>query len=157
MDGEAIPCLVQRTAPEKLGEACRATLPQDDLKGLAKFWKDGKRALNIDEIADLNADDKDTYNRWMKKKKGKRTDSQKERDYAVKVAKKERVVSLITAAVKEAKPASVADAIEIAGKEAKKAMDEDMTGTLKAFTKAQLETIARDAYKAFKQETKSEL
>ena len=122
-----------------------------------KFWKDGKRTLNIDEIADLNADDKDTYNRWMKKKKGKRTDSQKERDYAVKVAKKERVVSLITAAVKEAKPASVADAIEIAGKEAKKAMDEDMTGTLKAFTKAQLETIARDAYKAFKQETKSEL
>ena len=147
---------MQRTAPEKLGEACRATLPQEDLKGLAKFWKDGKRTLNIDEIADLNADDKDTYNRWMKKKKGKKTDSQKERDYAVRVAKKERVTSLITAAVKEAKPASVADAIEVAGKEMKKAMDEDMTGTLKAFTKASLRR-SRASLQGLQAETKSEL
>ena len=28
--------------------------------GLAKFWKEGKRMLDINEIADLNADDKDT-------------------------------------------------------------------------------------------------
>lgn len=152
MDGEAMPCLVQRTAPESLSEACRNALPVDDLKGLAKMWKEGKRQLTINEIADLNADDKDTYNRWQKKKKGKKSDSQKERDYAVKVAKKERVQSLMTTAVKEGKPSSVAEAIEIASKEMKKAVDEDMTGTFKAFTKVQLETIARDAYKATKKE-----
>jgi hypothetical protein len=90
MDGEAMPCLVQRTKPEDLSEVCRDALPKSNLKGLAKFWADGKRPLNINEIADLNADDKDTYERWQKKKKGKKTDKAKERDYAVKAAKRER-------------------------------------------------------------------
>lgn len=152
MDGEAMPCLIQRTKPEDLSEACRAALPVEELKGLAKFWADGKRALTINEIADLNADDKDTYTRWQKKKKGKKTEKDREREYAVKNAKKERVESLMAAAVAAAKPATVAEAVKIAEAEAKKAVDEDMTGSFKGFTKAQIHGIAKKAYDAIKQE-----
>ena len=147
MDGEAIPCLVQRVQPEQLSEACRAALPSTELKGLAKYWADGKRQLLIDEIAELNADDKDTYNRWQKKKKGRKTDKDRERDYAVKEAKRERVEKLIAQAVKEAKPSSVEEAMKLAEAEAKKALQEDMTGTLKAFTKPQIHAIAKKAFK----------
>ena len=143
MDGETMPCLIQRMKPSDLSEACAAALPKDEVKGLAKFWADGKRALNINEIADLNADDKDTYNRWQKRKKGKKTDKDKEREYAVKAAKRERVISLVTQAIKDAKPTSSADALEIATAEAKKAVDEDMTGTLKPFSKGELTGIAK--------------
>jgi len=152
MNGEAMPCLVQRTKPEDLSEACRATLKVDELQGLAKYWADGKRALNINEIADLNVDDKDTYNRWMKKKKGKKTDKDRERDYAVKAAKRERVESLIAVAVKEGRPSTVAEAVKIAEAEAQKAIDEDMTGTLKAFTKPQIHGLAKKAFNALKSE-----
>ena len=71
-DGEAVPCLMQRVAPDQLTEACRAALPKDEAKGLAKFWADGKRHLLIDEIMDLSADEKDTYERWKKKKGARR-------------------------------------------------------------------------------------
>jgi hypothetical protein len=160
-DGETMPCLLQRTKPELLSEACQAALPKQELKGLAKFWADGKRTLNINEIADLNADDKDTYNRWQKRKKGKKTDKDRERDYAVKAAKRERVIDLVKSAVKEATMAdaepSVKKAIEIATAEAKKALDEDMTGTLKPFGKTELENLARDAYKVAMKSKKTEL
>jgi len=152
MDGEAMPCLLQRTKPEDLSEACAATLPSTELKGLAKFWKDGKRQLNINEITELNKDDKDTYNRWQKRKKGKKTDKDKERDYAVKAAKRERTISLIEQAVAEAAPATVAEAIEVAQKAAKQALDEDMTGTLKPFTKPELHGIAKKAMGKLKSE-----
>merc|ERR1711934_371643 len=152
MDGEAMPCLVQRTKPEDLTEACAAALPSSELKGLAKFWKDGKRQLNINEISELNKDDKDTYNRWQKRKKGKKTDKDRERDYAVKAAKRERVISLIEAAVQEAKPAKIADAIEVAEAAAKTALKEDMTGTLKPFTKPELHGIAKKAMSKLKSE-----
>merc|ERR1719453_1092369 len=122
-----MPCLLQRTKPEALSEACQVALPTSELKGLAKFWKDGKRQLNINEIADLNAEDKDTYNRWQKRKKGKKTDKDKERDYAVKAAKRERVNDLVKAAVATDSEPSVAKAIEVAKKEAAKALNEDMT------------------------------
>ena len=152
MDGEAMPCLLQRVKPEQLSEACAAALPSNELKGLAKFWADGKRALNINEISELNKDDKDTYERWQKRKKGKKTEKDRERDYAVKKAKRERVESLIATAVTEASPSSAAEAIKVAEAEAKKALDEDMTGTLKPFSKTELESIAKAAYKKLKSE-----
>ena len=43
MDGETMPCLIQRAKPEDLSEGCRASLPKVEVKGLAKFWADGKR------------------------------------------------------------------------------------------------------------------
>ena len=152
MDGEAMPCLVQRTKPADLTEACAAALPSSELKGLAKFWADGKRQLHINEIAELNAEDKDTYTRWQKRKKGKKTDRDRERDYAVKQAKKERVESLIATAVREAAPATAAAAIEVAQAEEKKLLAEDMTGTLKAFAKADLERLAKAEFKKLKSE-----
>jgi hypothetical protein len=57
------------------------------------------------------------------------------------------VESLIAAAVKEGNPGSVEKALEIAQAEAKKLLAEDMTGTLKPFTKAQLHGIAKKAMK----------
>ena len=147
---------MQRTKPEDLSEECRHALPKDDLKGLAKFWADGKRPLDINEIADLNADDKDTYNRWQKKKKGKKTDRDRERDYAVKVAKRERVESLIADAIKGAVAAgtvkSVEEAMETAAAAAKRALDEDLTGTLKPFSKPQLHAIAKKTFSSAKSE-----
>jgi len=150
MDGEAMPCLVQRTKPEDLSEACAAALPSSELKGLAKFWADGKRQLNINEITELNAEDKDVYNRWQKRKKGKKTDKDRERDYAVKQAKKERVELLIVAAVKEGAPASAAEATKLAQAEEKKLLSEDLTGTLKPMSKAEIERIAKDGFKAYR-------
>jgi len=153
MDGDAVPCLVQRVKPEDLTEACNAAVPREELKGLAKFWKDGKRELHINEISDLNADDKDTYTRWQKKKKGKKkTDKDRERDYAVKAAKRERVESLISAAVVDAKPSSLEEATKVAKAEAAKALDEDMTNTLKPFTKAEIAKLAKAAFKSLKSE-----
>ena len=152
MDGEAMPCLIQRVKPEDLSAACAAALPSTELKGLAKYWADGKRQLLIDEIAELNADDKDTYNRWQKKKKGKKTDKDRERDYAVKKAKCERVESLIEQAVIDAKPSAIADALEVATATAKTALAEDMTGTLKPFTKPELHGIAKKAMAKLKDE-----
>ena len=76
----------------------------------------------------------------------------RERDYAVKKAKRERVESLIATAVTEASPSSAAEAIKVAEAEAKKALDEDMTGTLKPFSKTELESIAKAAYKKLKSE-----
>lgn len=159
-DGEAMPCLVQRTPPDQLTANCAAALPKDELKGLAKFWADGKRRLNINEILDLSADDKDTYDRWMKRKGKKTTDKDRERAYAVKVAKKERAVSVVTAAVVEGLKAmsspSAADATALATEEAKKAVEEDMTGTLKTFGKGEIASIVKVAMKEFKS-AKSEL
>jgi enolase len=131
------------------------------LKGLAKFWADGKRPLTINEIADLSNDDKDIYNRWQKRKKGKKTEKDRERDYAVKAAKKERTMELIKTAVKEAVAAAaeptVAAAIDVAKAKEKELLAEDMTGTLKPLGTYALENLARDAYKAAVKAKKDEL
>ena len=119
VDGEAMPCLLQRVKPSELSSACAAALPTTELKGLAKFWADGKRALNINEITDLNSEDKEVYDRWQKRKKGKKTEKDRERDYAVKQAKRERAESLIAQAVRDANPASAAAALEVARAESK--------------------------------------
>ena len=161
-NGETMPCLLQRTQPEALSEECRAALPKNTKKGLALYWADGKRQLHINEISELNKDDKETYNSWMSKKKKKgKSDKDKEREYAVKAAKRERVIELIKAAVSEAVSAaeepSVKVAIEAASAEAKKALAEDMTGTLKPFGKEELENLARDAYKVAIKGKKEEL
>ena len=158
-DGEAIPCLVQRMKPEQLSEACQAALPEDDRKGLAKFWADGKRVLLIDEIADLNADDKDTYNRWKKRKGGSKSDKDKDRQYAIKTQKKAQVVKQVTTAVAERLAGgelTMDRATSLASREAKAAVEADMTGTLKAFTKGELAGIAKEAIKEAKA-TKTEL
>jgi len=150
-DGETVPCLVQRTKPESLSESCQGALPKNELKGLAKFWEDGKRQLNINEISELNADDKDTYNRWQKKKKGKKTEKDRERDFAVKGAKRERVITLVTVAAKKAASAGE-DVMAAAEAEAKQAMAEDMTGTLKPLSKAELTNIVKEAKSSAKSE-----
>jgi len=152
-DGEAVPCLVQRVKPEQLSETCAAALPKDDRKGLAKFWADGKRVLTINEIADLNADDKDTYNRWKKRKGGAKNDKGKEREYAIKTQKKEMAVKQVTTAVVERLAEgelTMERASKLASREAKTAVDEDMTGTLKAFSKGELAGIAKAALKEAK-------
>ncbi len=156
-EGEGVPCLLQRVKPEQLSAACQAALPSEDLKGLAKYWKEGKRHLVIDEIADLNADDKDTYNRWVSKKKKKAGSSSakdKDRDYAVRKAKKQRATELIAAAAREAMAADAAPTVEacvgLARKEAEKAVSDDMTGTLKPFAKSELTDICKEAVKAAK-------
>merc|ERR1719498_2044085 len=137
-NGETMPCLVQRVKPESLSEACQAVLPaQEAVKGLKKFWADGKRTLLIDEIMELNADEKDTYEKWQKKKKGKKTEKDREREYAIKQAKREKTEKRVA----EAGAAAAKAALEKGGGDAKKAaleaveaewkvaMSEDMTNT----------------------------
>jgi len=46
----------------------------------------------------------------------------------------------------------MAEALKLAQAEEKKALSEDMTGTLKAFSKAELEKIAKKAFKKYKSE-----
>ncbi|KAL1528613.1 hypothetical protein AB1Y20_009951 [Prymnesium parvum] len=150
MDGESIPCLVQRVKPEQLSESCRTALPKDELKGerLALFWKNGKRILDINEIAELNADDKDTYNRWKKKKGGAKSAKAKERDYAIKTQKKEQTVKQVTQAVVDAlanDELTIDAATKFVRQESKAAVENDMTGTLKPFTKGEIAGIAKEA------------
>jgi hypothetical protein len=161
-DGEGVACLLERVKPDQLTEACAAALPKDELKGIAKFWKDGKRPLTIDEISELNKDDKDTYTRWQKKKKGKKSEKDKDRDYAVRKAKRERVTELIGAAAREharehllaTKSADLIDCVREAKKKAEEALAEDMTGTLKPFAKSELTDICKAAIKQAKAEWK---
>ena len=160
-DGEAMPCLMERTKPEALSEGCRDALPKEELAGLAKFWKDGKRDLVINEIAELNAEDKDTYTRWHKRKhkKGK-SEKDKEREYAVKQAKIERVAALLeegaTAALGAMDAPTLEDAKKVVAEQMKTALKEDLTGTLKPFAAKALDGIAKTALKAAKA-TKAEL
>lgn len=158
-EGEAVPCLVQRMKPEQLSAACAAALPKDNKKGLAKFWAEGKRVLLIDELAELSADEKDTYNGWKKRKGAVRTDKDKERQYAIKTQKKVQAVKQVTAAVAERlKSGELTEerAQKLASREAKTAVQEDMTGTLKAFTKGELASIAKEAL-TLARATKNEL
>ena len=63
-------------------ESCKSALPiVDEATGLKKFWADGKRVLDDAETEELGEDDLDTYQRWLKKKKGPKSGKQKERDY----------------------------------------------------------------------------
>lgn len=100
-DGEEMLCLIVRTKPAELSSSCQAALPKpEEAKGLKKFWADGKRELTPAEEGELNEEDKDIYSGWHTRKfKGKKTEKSKERDYAVKVAKKERAMKLVKEAV----------------------------------------------------------
>ena len=60
--------------------------------------------------------------------------------------------SLIEQAVIDAKPSAIADALEVATATAKTALAEDMTGTLKPFTKPELHGIAKKAMAKLKDE-----
>jgi hypothetical protein len=157
-DGEEMLCLIVRTKPSELSSGCQGALPKkEEVKGLKKFWANGKRELEDSEMSELNAEDKDIYTGWHTRKfKGKKTEKSRERDYAVKVAKKERTAKLMTEAVtvamtKHADP-SVKAALAAVKEEFAKEVEADLTKTLtkNTFSKSELETIAKAAFKAAK-------
>ena len=141
-----------RTAAALSSEA-KLDLPLDALQKAGK--KRTASAANLDKSLD------EIPKKAPKKKTKGKSDKDKEREYAVKAAKRERVIELIKAAVSEAVSAaeepSVKVAIEAASAEAKKALAEDMTGTHKPFGKEELENLARDAYKLAIKGKKEEL
>merc|ERR1712087_393173 len=65
VNGETAACLIQRTSRDALSDACASALPvQEPKTGLRdKFWADGKRVLEDDEIATLNDEDHEDYKR----------------------------------------------------------------------------------------------
>merc|ERR1712129_210677 len=138
-----------------MGEACRAALPRvEEVTGLPKLWAEGKRQLDDAEVDELGEDDLDTYQRWLKKKKGPKSNKMKERDFAVKVQKKEQAqkameeAALSAAAAAGGKDAEAAAVV--AAKEAfAKSVEEDKTGALKAgmFSKAHFASVAKKAVK----------
>ena len=153
-DGEEMLCLIVRTKPSELSAQCQKALPKkEEVKGLKKFWANGKRELTSEEKAELNEEDQDIYSGWHTRKfKGKKTEKSRERDYAVKVAKKERATKLVTEAVAarlaELSKPMEADALGIVEEEMKKAIEEDLTKTLKPFSKSEKKKIAKEALKA---------
>lgn len=52
----------------------------------------------------------------------------------------------------DAKPSSLEEATKVAKAEAAKALDEDMTKTLKPFTKAEIAKLAKAAFTSLKSE-----
>jgi len=89
-----MPCLLQRTKPEQLSESCKAALPVDEvLTGLAHtFWKGGKRYLEEEELEQLDEEDTETYERWVKRKsKGKNSAQGRDRAYAIKKMKQQKL------------------------------------------------------------------
>jgi len=167
-DGEAIPCLLQRVKPEQLSTACVAALPkQEEKTGLAdKYWADGKRELSKAELDALNEDDRDTYNRWIKRRKGPKTDRDKDKHYAVKKQKLASAMKSVTAQATAAAKAELLQGNKIEAKSAamktvKSAMEqaiaEDMTGTLGKFTKSEMTKLANDAFAEAQKSVKNEL
>mmetsp|Transcript_47871 Transcript_47871/g.150397 ORF Transcript_47871/g.150397 Transcript_47871/m.150397 type:complete len:247 (+) Transcript_47871:38-778(+) len=164
MNGETAACLVQRTPEEQLSEGCRAALPEkEEAKGLyGIYWKDGKRELDEDEVGELLGEELDTYLRWIKRKKGKKTDRGKERDYAVRTAKKAAASKQIVAKAEEAARAAKQAgegakaqqeaAMKAAEAAAADAVATDMTKTLKPFTRSNIKAFAAQAVKQVKDE-----
>ena len=96
----------------------------------------------------------DIYKGWHTRKfKGKKNEKSRERDYAVKVAKKERATKLVTEAVANAvKVQGLTDkddktaeesALQVVEDEMKKALKEDLTKTLKVMPVARGHCRAR--------------
>lgn len=120
-----------------------------------KFWAEGKRVLEDDEIASLNDEDREDYKRWLKRKKAPKSGKEKERAYAVRSQKTAQATKRITEAAIAAARESLAAgdskhmakvvASNAAREEAAKAVAEDMTGTLKKFTDAAIKKITNDA------------
>lgn len=94
-NGDGVVCLLQRTAPEKISQSCKDAFPQEEEKtGLAKFWADGKQFLSDEDVASLNEDEQDTYQRWVKRKKSRgRTNT--DRDYAIRKEKQSKAEQII--------------------------------------------------------------
>merc|ERR1712216_876523 len=168
-DGEEMLCLIVRTKPAELSADCQASLPKkEEAKGLKKYWADGKRELSAEEEGLLDEEDKDIYKGWHTRKfKGKKNEKSRERDYVVKVAKKERATKLVTEAVANAvKVQGLTDkddktaeesALQVVEDEMKKALKEDLTKTLKPFSKSEKRSIARAALKMARKAAKSEM
>ncbi|KAJ1618601.1 hypothetical protein T492DRAFT_1091530 [Pavlovales sp. CCMP2436] len=167
MDGEAMPCLIQRVKPAQLSEGCQAALPKKVVgDGLADtFWKDGKRLLTDAEMNQLKGDDVEIYAGFHKRKSGKKTDKDRDRAYAVKQQKKQQVTLSITAQAEAAAVAALAfgkdpaeAAEEAALNAAEEAINTDLTRTLKSFSKSEMKEIVSAAVvKAQKSAAKSEL
>uniref|UniRef100_K1PME7 Uncharacterized protein n=1 Tax=Magallana gigas TaxID=29159 RepID=K1PME7_MAGGI len=137
--------------------------PPLQAKGLfGLYWKDGKRELSEDEVGELIGDELDTYLRWVKKKKGAKSQRGKERDYAVRTAKKasasKAIVSAAAAAARAAKAAGESvkgqqAAAQVAAETAAdNAVKNDMTGTLKPFTRGNIKGFVADAMTQLKDE-----
>lgn len=165
-EGETMACLIQRTPKEQLSDSCVAALPEEEEPvGLhAKYWAGGKRELAEEELEDLNEDDYDTYQRWIKKKKGRKTEKQKERDFAVRTQKKAAATKAMEAEALAAAKGALSSgnpltaAVEAATREGEAAVAADKTDTLKPFTKGAIQAIAKAAVKeARAQQAKGEL
>jgi hypothetical protein len=165
-NGEAMPCLLQRVKPDQLSAPCAAALPKKAAgSGLADtFWADGKRALTDAEAATLKGEDVETYARWIKRKSGKKTDKDKDREYAVKQQKKQQATVAIAAKAEAAAAAALAAgadagvaAAAAVDAAASKEIEEDMTGTLKSFSKAELKELAQAAVEKATRKVKAEL
>ena len=132
-------------------------LPSGGADGLAGLWADGKRQLEEAEVGTLNEDDLDTYQRWLKKKKGPKSSKMKERDFAVKVQKKEKAQKAMEEAALSAAVAAGGGAskdvqelvVEAAKVSFDKSVKEDKTGTLKAgmFSNTHFASVAKKAIK----------
>ena len=158
-DGEAAPCLIQRTPKDKLSKECADALPaEEELKGLAKLWVEGKREIEPEEFQQLNKEDKNTYTRWMTKRKQKSKGKKgKQRDFAVREKKKSVTKAAVLASAKSAAEEAAAagdgreqmkSKVELAArKQMAVELKNDKTGTLKEFTKAEMKEIVKTALK----------
>jgi hypothetical protein len=165
-NGETMPCLIQRVKPEQLSASCAAALPKRELSDSLQdtFWAEGKRVLTEAEMAKLQGEDAETYDRWYRRKTGKKTAKDKDRAYAVKQQKKQQATSSVTAQAEAAASAAIAaggDATEAATKAAEAAaqreIESDLTGTLKSFSKAEMKEIVKAAVSKASGKPKSEL
>lgn len=154
MNGETMPCLMQRVKPAQLSAACQDALPKKVLSDSLQdtFWKDGKRLLTDAEAKQLKGDDVETYERWAARKSGKKTAKDRDRAYAVKAQKKSQASAVITVQAQAAAAAALAagEDAEDAAREAaldaaQKEIDSDLTGTLKAFSKSEIKEIVTNA------------
>jgi|ERR1711935_160515 len=154
-DGEAMPCLILRNKPEDLSADCAAALPkQKEVTGLKKFWAEGKRVLEKSEEKALDEEELDDYKFWLKRKM-KKTGRSQERDMAIKLAKRDKVLQMVTEAatvaavemVSTGKKPPVSAVLEVVKAAYATAMEQDLTKTLVQLSKSEFEKIAKAAIK----------
>jgi len=164
-EGDTMPCLIHRTKPDDLSVSCHNTLPVEEVKTGLKdtVWKNGKVLLFDHEIAKLDANDADTYERWVKKKnKNKKSAHGKDKDYAILKMKQDKakqklakdiISSLLTEAARALNEDSVSDVKESLTKQVKRKVKEAKKAGVDAgsFEKDDVKDVVKKIMKAAKQ------
>eukprot|EP00941_MAST-03F_sp_MAST-3F-sp1_P005676 g5676.t1 len=160
LNGDAMPCLLQRAKPSDLSEDCArvvsASQPKKDTSLRATFWSDGKRKLSDEERDSLNDVDLNVYDKWWARKQ-KKNSKNSDVQYAIRQQKKEKYRKIaVHRAMGEARKVLDSDGTKKAAKKAAYKSIKRSTKKVITFDKDEMKAMANDAVKAAQREIKQD-